>query len=463
MKYVSDKSYEEIFSEFEEITNHYNRRDQYFDILYDSISSTTIAKTPSSENFSVNAKKSGIVARTFSDIWKEVAIEESSDISVIKKKIPKLTKMGDAIAEFEGWELNKEIKPKIDPSNKPVEDKIKKVREIYKYVKNYDKRIINVQVKYMELLIERIFVNNEGCKLRQVIPRIRIMVLPIAKEGSVVDYDYSIISGEIGYEIFDLFNHELLEKTVKNSLEMLKAELPPSGRRTIILDPPMAGLIAHESFGHGLEADQILRDRSYLKQHLNKQVASDVCTIYDTPSLDKKLGSYFFDDEGIKAGNNVLVENGILKNFIYDRRSASELSAIPQGNGRRESFAHPINVRMTNTYFGSGNYDLSEMISEIDDGIMLVHGFFGMEDPLGGGMQCTSKKAYLIENGQKTKILKATALSGDVLGLLKNIDAVSKDPTKLDGGTCGKGSEDFVPVTSGGSYLRVKNALVSPG
>ncbi|GAG85670.1 unnamed protein product, partial [marine sediment metagenome] len=75
----------------------------------------------------------------------------------------------------------------------------------------------------------------------------------------------------------------------------------------------------------------------------------------------------------------------------------------------------------------------------------------------------SSKKAYLIENGEKTKILKATALSGDVLELLKNINAVSKDPTKLDGGTCGKGSEDFVPVTSGGSYLRVKNALVSPG
>ena len=158
-----------------------------------------------------------------------------------------------------------------------------------------------------------------------------------------------------------------------------------------------------------------------------------------------------------------MVENGILKNYIYDRRSASELKATPQGNGRRESFAHPINVRMSNTYFGSGDYDLNEMISEVSDGVMLVHGYFGMEDPLGGGMQCTSKKAYLIENGEKTKILKATALSGDVLELLKNIDAVSRDALRLDGGTCGKGSEDLVPVTSGGSYLRAKNALVSQG
>ena len=118
---------------------------------------------------------------------------------------------------------------------------------------------------------------------------------------------------------------------------------------------------------------------------------------------------------------------------------------------------------MSNTYFGSGDYKLEEMISEIKEGVMLVHGSFGMEDPLGGGMQCTSRKGYLIENGEKTKILKAIALSGDVLEMLKNIDAVSKDVLKLVGGTCGKGTEDMVPVTDGGSYIRAKNALVSPG
>jgi len=458
-----NKSYEEVFSEFEEISNHYNRSDQYFDILYDSISSTIIAKTPSAENFSVNTKKSGIVARSFLGSWKEVAVEANGDMNIIKTKLPKVSNKGNLIAEFDGWSLNKEVKPKIDPLNVPIDDKIERVREIYTYVKNSDERIINVRVKYIELLIERIFVNNEGCKLRQLIPRTRVFVVPIAKEGSVVDYDYFVKSGEIGFEIFDSLDNGVLDQVVKNSLEMLKAELPPAGRNTIILDPSMVGLIAHESFGHGLEADQILRDRSYLKQHLNKQVASEICTIYDTPSIEKKLGSYFFDDEGIKAGHNILVENGILKNFIYDRRTASELKATPQGNGRRESFAHPVNVRMSNTYFGSGDYELEEMISEIKEGVMLVHGFFGMEDPLGGGMQCTSKKGYLIENGEKTKILKAIALSGDVLEMLKNIDAVSKDALKLDGGTCGKGTEDMVPVTSGGSYVRAKNTLVSPG
>jgi TldD protein len=215
----------------------------------------------------------------------------------------------------------------------------------------------------------------------------------------------------MGYELMDLITNEHINEAVENSLEMLQAELPPSGKHTVILDPSMAGMVAHESFGHGLEADQVLRDRSYLKKHLDSKVASDICSIYDTPSYEDSYGSYFFDDEGIKAGTNLLVENGILKNYIYDRRSASIFNAQPQGNGRRESYAHPVNPRMSNTYFGSGNQSLDEIISEIKYGVMLVHGSFGMEDPLGGGMQCTSRKGYLIENGQKTKILKGSKWS----------------------------------------------------
>lgn len=460
---MSEKPYEEIFADFEEITNSYDRKNQYFDILYDSTSVTSIAKTPSSEDFSVSTKKSGYVARTFNDIWEEFAFEQRDGLKSIKDKLPKAINKGENIATYEGWKFNKEIKMKIDPTSVPLEDKIKKIREIYDYVKSYDERIIQARILYAEILTERIFFNNEGCQLRQVLPRARIAVLPIAKEGNVVDYDYLIKTGQMGFEIFDYFSNENLEEVVKNSLELLDAKAPPSGRTTIILDPKMTGLIAHESFGHGLEADQVLRDRSYLKQYLHKQVASEVCTIYDNPSIENEISSYFFDDEGLRPGNNLLVEDGILKNFIYDRRTSEKFNATPQGNGRRESFRHPVNVRMTSTYFGSGDYELNEMISEIKEGVMLVHGSFGMEDPLGGGLQCTSKKAYLIENGEKTKILKQTALSGLVLDLLMNIDAISKDIVKLDGGTCGKGSEDLVPVTSGGSYLRAKNALISQG
>ncbi|MFW9939252.1 MAG: TldD/PmbA family protein, partial [Candidatus Thorarchaeota archaeon] len=355
---MNEKSFEEIFSIFEEISNSYKRSNQYFDILYDSISSVLITKTRTSENIVVNVKKSGIVARTFTGTWKETTITDFSDIKKIDEKLPKVANMGIDLEEYEGWKLNKEIKLKINPLEIPIDKKIQKVRDIYDFAMKFDKRIINAQVQYMELFTERIFFNNEGCQLRQVIPRTKLNIIPIAKEGVVADYDYYVDSGEKGFEIFDKINNNKLDEICKNSLEMLKAELAPSGKHPVILDPTMTGMVAHESFGHGLEADQVMRERSYLKEKLFKKVASRICTICDSPTIEGPIGSYFFDDEGIKAGKNILVENGILKNFIYDRRTASALNAIPKGNGRRESFAHPVHPRMTNTYFEPGDYSL---------------------------------------------------------------------------------------------------------
>ena len=453
----------ELFAIFEEISNNFNRKDQYFDILYDSFSYVYIDKTPSAEDISVNVKKAGVVARTYNGMWNEIAIDNLSDLKNIPKKLPKAINMGEKIAEFESWKLNKEIKPKIRSSDVPIEEKLEKIREIFNYVQNYDKKILLCRSSYTETETTRIFVNNEGCELRQVIPRSRFRIYPIVRSGRKIDFDCLSVGGEMGYEIFEELNQPKLEEVAKNSLAMIKAKKPPSGKITVIVDPGMAGIIAHESFGHGLEADQILRERSYLKNKLNKKVASEQCVICDTPSLNNELGSYFFDDEGIRAGKNVLVENGILKNFIYDRRTASALNGIPQGNGRRESYAHMLHPRMSNTYFEPGDYNLEEMISEIKDGVMIVKSFFGMEDPIGGGCQCTSRKGYLIENGEKTKLLRGIALSGYVLDILQNIDAISKDKTLLHGGTCGKGHSDAVPVSDGGSYVRIKEALISPG
>lgn len=458
-----DQSYDHIFTTFEDIASNFKRKNQYFDILYDSFSAVFIEKSPFNEDISTNVKTSGIVARTFDGTWKEFATDDFSKLNIILEKLPKVVKKGEELIEFEGWKFNKEIKPKIDTREVPIEDKLKKIRDIFSFVQNFDNRIIMCQIKYLETYTTRIFVNNEGSQLRQVIPRTRLFIFPIVREGITVDFDHFIIDGIRGYEIFDNITDNKLEQIAETSLEMLKAKKPPSGKFPAILDPGMAGIIAHESFGHGLEADQVLRGRSYLKDYFNKKVASEICNICDTPNTKGVLGFYFFDDEGIRAGKNILVENGILKNFIYDRRTASVLNAIPQGNGRRESYAHVVHPRMSNTYFEPGDYDLEEMMSDIKEGVILNHSYFGMEDPIGGGLQCTSKKGYLIENGEKTQILKSVALSGYVLDVLQKIDAVSNDLISFNGGTCGKGNADKVPVSDGGSYLRINEVLISPG
>ncbi len=459
---LSFLSKEELKEKFVELASNYSRKNQYFDILYDSYKSLRILKTKSKESI-VSSQSSGAVARSYAETWNEFGFQSQSGLGDVKEKIQTISNKGSLLQEFEGWELDTEIEPKLKHTEMSIEEKINKIRDIYNYFEKFDERIINPAISYAENTLIRIFVNNEGSILAQSIPRTRLFIQPVVKEGPNVDFDYYSMGGEMGCEIFDIAVRLDLEKIAINSLNMLKAEHCPAEQLPLILDPDMTGLVAHESFGHGLEADQILRDRSYLKHYLNKKVASDICVICDSPAVEDMMGSFFFDDEGIKSQKTILVKDGILKNYLHNRMTASKLNANPGGNGRRESFQHHVNVRMTNTFFESGDFKLEEMIETIKYGVMLVRGYFGMEDPLGGGMQCSSKLGYLIENGEKTKLLKSITLSGPVLEFLQNIDAISRDEPQFHAGTCGKGEFDFVPVSSGGPYIRVTKGLVSPG
>ncbi|MFX1294326.1 MAG: TldD/PmbA family protein [Promethearchaeota archaeon] len=461
-----DRSYEEIIEECKKAVESINRKEIYIDILYDSSSITRIYKSRTEEKFTSRPKLDGLVVRGYKGgKWHEFGLQSFENLNDAIEKIKKSNspvKNPIELREFESWNINKEIKGELPPTEVPVSEKAGAVREIFKELRKEDDRVINPIVVYHDLTKEQIFINNEGCVLRQIIPRTRIFIQPIVKEGTRIEFDYFSKSGEVGFELIKSISEEEITEVVKNSLDLLKSEKAPSGTLPVVVDPDMAGLIAHESFGHGLEADQILRGRSYLKKYLNKQVASEICNLYDSPVVEGEIGTFFFDDEGIQAKKTGLVEKGILKRVLHDRYTASAMNLTPRGNGRRESFSHKLHVRMTNTFFELGDWKLEEIIEGINYGVMLIRGYYGMEDPLAGGMQVTSKKGYLIEKGEQTKLLGPITMSGYVLDVLQSIDAVGKGPVHYRGGTCGKGHEDYVPVTTGGPFLRTQKAVVGP-
>jgi TldD protein len=438
----------------------------YADVLYDATSSLTISKSISDENISVLPKVSGFVCRIFDgDRWWEIGDPDILQIETrLSRLLPKL-EFSDhlTLTSIPAHRLDHELPMKVPLDSISLENKLDRLRSIYDIMRKCDSRVINPRISYRDGLLERIFVNNEGSILRQIIPRTRLMIMPIVREGGSIEYDYQIVAKEAGFECVDDFTSERIEKSVQNAIEFLGAKLPPSGAMPVILDPAMSGLIAHESMGHGLEADQVIRDRSYLKDEHSKSVASSIVSISDSPVIPGEIGSYIFDEEGIVAKKTPLVENGVLTHYLHTRLSASILHEEPRGNGRRQSYRHPVYPRMTNTFFEPGDMKLDEMIRDMKSGVMILKSNFGMEDPLGGGMQVGSKYGYLIENGEKTALLKAITLSGSVLDFLKEIDGVSMGPMLLDGGQCGKGVEDFVYVTSGGVWIRSKKGIVGPG
>ena len=458
----------DVFDLLEYAGNQMEGKVEYWDALFDSQSSCSIYKDNVDERIAL-PELTGIQLRSFKNgVWRSA--------STYKMDKPKLKELAKHLAKsrqkakmevklnyLKPSKLNVIMPVKKSPADVSLESKVEDMRSFHDAALGLDKRIINVQTRYLDSRVERIFVNSEGSSMRQVITRTRLLMFPIARENNKIRMDFANLGGAKGYEVVEETDFDdVAKKTVDSSIELLDAKTPPSGELPIVVDSHMAGIIAHESFGHGLEADQVIRQRSYLAGLIGKQVASELTTIIDSSRVPGGYGSYVFDDEGIPAKENRIVKNGILERFLTDRFSASALQSETTANSRIESYLTKRFVRMSNTYFAAGDMTLEELLEPVKKGVMLVHSYFGMEDPLGGGLQCTSTKGYMIEHGKIGVPLTKISLSGSVLRVLKSIDGVGKK-LEFGLGTCGKGSEDLVPVGDGGPYLRIQKAIVSGG
>ena len=228
----------------------------------------------------------------------------------------------------------------------------------------------------------------------------------------------------------------------------------------VITDPSITGLIAHEAFGHGVEMDQFVKDRALAKEYVGKYVASPICNMRDGAASTLSAASYFFDDDGVLAGDTQIIKDGILVTGISDLASATQLGTVPTGNGRRESFSHKAYSRMTNTFFEKGTDKLEDMIASIDHGYMLFETNNGMEDPKNWAIQCVAEYGIEIVDGKLTdNWVSPVVMSGYVPDLLGSISMVSDTLEITGSGSCGKGYKEWVRVSDGGPALKVRVKL----
>ncbi len=344
-----------------------------------------------------------------------------------------------------------------DPVEIPTQDKLEYLRELNRRVNKIDSRIVNARVGYTEFRQKSVF-RNRAADLAQDIQRVHmsIMVTVMGEKGVV--FDWVSKCGTAGLEILT-FSDDELEKLVKNAINLLGAERIEPGEYTVVTAPGVSGVICHESFGHGVETDMFLKERAKAVNYVGKRVGSDLVNIYDDPSLPGAFGSYFFDDEGMAAKSTQIVKDGIFQRGLTDMYSATVLGLERSPNGRRQDFTRKIYPRMTNTFFGTGDMPLVDLIGQVDDGIYIPKVSSGMEDPKGWGIQVSGHYGFVIKNGEMTdKMYAPVGLTGYVPEVLSSISAVSND-FDLSGGYCGKGTKETVQVTDGGPHLLMKVRL----
>ncbi|MCI4335640.1 MAG: TldD/PmbA family protein [Thermoplasmata archaeon] len=342
-----------------------------------------------------------------------------------------------------------------------LEQRLEWARQLFGWATEVD-GISNAIVSIESTSDERIFLSTAGARRYQRVGRVRAAVVPLAIENGKVEYDYFGVGGTGGVEVLDKMTEAQVQMTAREARALLAARDPPTGRMAVVLDPGTSGTFAHESFGHGTEADQLLRDRSYLKPVLGQMVGPEELTLVDDGSYPGGWGSIFFDDEGHPSQRTVLVEKGRFVEVLHDRESAAVMGRKATGNTRRADFLSRPFVRMTNTFVEPGSWSLDELVKEAKEGVILQDCTSGMEDPLGGNMQIKVKKAHRIHHGEIAEMLPSLALSGGVLAFLRSIRGIGKkDEFEMSPGYCGKGHTDLLPAGTGGVHL-LAEAVVGP-
>ncbi|HPB63125.1 MAG: TldD/PmbA family protein [Mesotoga sp.] len=360
--------------------------------------------------------------------------------------------------EEEKSEIDFEGEVAVLPGQTSPGEIIRKLSAIRDRAHAISEEIVNVMTLMENVRVSKLFVSTRK-DLYQSYMWSQAALYVLARRDGITKYGIEGFSGLKGLEILDEMESKI-DKVVDNARMLLSAGRIEPGVYDVICSPDVAGLIAHEAFGHGVEMDMFVKGRAKAVEYMDREVASGLVTMHDGAASAREVSSYVFDDEGTLAHDTVIINGGILKRGISDIISATVLGTEPTGNGKRESFERKAYARMTNTYFAPGSDSLEEMIASIESGYLLENYYSGMEDPKNWGIQCVIAYGREIKDGKFTgKVVSPVMMTGYVPTLLKSISMVSGEIELSGTGACGKGHKEFAKVSSGGPYIKAKARL----
>lgn len=320
--------------------------------------------------------------------------------------------------------------------------------------------IIRLSGEYEEILI----LNSEGQIISDIRPLVHLSVQVVVEKKNRREVGSFGGGGRYGYDQFLQEGQKLgiqyVEEAVRQALLSFKAVPAPAGVMPVVLGAGWPGVLLHEAVGHGLEGDFNRKGSSAFSGRLGQVVASELCTVVDDGTLPGRRGSLNVDDEGTPTQRTVLIEKGVLTNYLQDKLNARLMGMSPTGNGRRESYASLPLPRMTNTFMLPGTMMKEEIIASVDRGLYAVNFDGGQVDITSGDFVFSTSEAYLIEKGKITKPVKGATLIGHGPTVLKKVSMVGSD-LKLDSGVgvCGKEGQS-IPVGVGQPTLLIDELVV---
>lgn len=387
------------------------------------------------------------------------------------KALIEATNAARSIAKAGQQQTHKALTPKTSPALyqaiNPIDslkdkEKIALLEKADEIARAEDPRVkqvfANLSSAYEHILVAA----TDGTLATDIRPLVRLNVSVIVEENGRREQASSGGGGRYSLQNFidESSVIDYAKEAVRQALVNLQAIPAPAGAMPVVLGSGWPGVLLHEAVGHGLEGDFNRKGSSAYSGCIGQQVASSLVTVVDNGTMENRRGSLSIDDEGTPTQNNVLIENGILKNYMQDKMNAKLMGVAPTGNGRRESYAHLPMPRMTNTYMLAGNSEQAEIIASVDKGIYAANFGGGQVDITSGKFVFSASEAYLIENGKITTPVKGATLIGNGPDVMNKISMVGNDLALDTGiGVCGKEGQS-VPVGVGQPSLKIDEITV---
>jgi TldD protein len=386
----------------------------------------------------------------------EILMSAVSDACKMAKAASSRLKTPIKLAKTKTVEDHVQVKPKKNPSEIHMEDKIKTASSINNTTLTYDRRIKSCTIDYLDLTGTNYFANSEGTCIKQDKLYVWSRITATAVSKGFFTFSREEIGSTAGYEVFDAETPEIIgERVAKRAIEQLEAKPPKGGTFPVVLGPNVVGVFVHEAFGHLAEADLALSG-GVLSNNLGKKIASDLVTFYDDGTINGAFGSFRYDDEGVPAQKTLLIKDGVVTGLMHNRETAQKFNAEPTGNARAEDFRVEPIIRMRNTFMAPRDCSFEELVEDIRLGYYFKS-FRGGQANIDGTFQVGIQEACEIVNGELGEPVRNASISGNTLETLLKVDAVGKD-FELWPGRCGKGQTAF--ICDGGPHIRVKEVTV---
>ena len=348
---------------------------------------------------------------------------------------------------------------RIHPINSDVRMRCDLLKEACFSAQNRSEKISQVQGTLMGVDHEILVANTEGLLVQDRHMRTRMVVNAVASENGENQSGFSGPGRGMGLEMFEAFPPaEIGVRAADQALVNLRAGYCEAGKMTVAIESGFGGVIFHEACGHSLEATQVGVGMSEMCGKLGQKIANEKITAIDDGTIPNAWGSVNIDDEGNPTQRNVLIENGILKQYMVDRLGSRRMNMPMTGNSRRQSYLYEPTSRMTNTFIDNGPDRNEDIIASIEYGLYAKEMGGGSVNPLTGAFNFSVREGYMVRNGKICEPVRGASLIGTGSEILQDIDMVGQNMATGQG-VCGSASGS-VPTDVGQPLIRVKKITV---